>query len=129
RERQIGQLAEIHSAFSPVPVLQAPFFSEEVVGPEMLDRLGQELFAGHEPAAVLHERLAHELDVGRTGATLRLDLPFAQKGDVALKKVGQELIVRVDGHKRTVVLPPALAGHRPSGATLRDGALEVQFVA
>jgi arsenite-transporting ATPase len=127
RERQQEQLLEIEAAFAPVPLLCAPYFAEEVVGPEMLDRLGASLFGEREPHAVLHERLAHELEVGRDDATLRLDLPFAQKGDVELKKVGQELIVRVDGHKRTLVLPPALAEHRPAGATLRDGALEVTF--
>jgi len=127
RERQQAQLRDIEAAFAPVPVLQAPYFADEVAGPEMLDELGEALFAGVEPHAVLHERLAHELDVGPEAATLRLELPFARKGDVALRKVGQELIVRVDGHKRTLVLPPALAGHRPSGATLRDGTLEVTF--
>jgi arsenite-transporting ATPase len=129
RERQQAQLRDIEDAFAPVPVLRAPYFADEVVGGEMLDALAGELFAGVEPAEVLHSRLAHELEVGGDGdgATLRLDLPFAGKGDVALRKVGQELIVRVDGHKRTLVLPPALAGHRPSGATLRDGALEVTF--
>jgi arsenite-transporting ATPase len=127
RERQQTQLREIESAFAPVPVLRAPYFADEVVGAEMLDELGGALFADAQPDAVLHTRLAHELDVGDGSATLRLELPFVEKGDVALRKVGQELVVRVDGHKRTLVLPPALAGHRPSGATLRDGALEVSF--
>ena len=127
RERQQAQLRDIEPAFAPVPVLQAPFFADEVVGPERLDELGAALFGDAEPHAILHDRIAHELDVGRDEATLRLDLPFVDKGDIALRKIGQELIVRVDGHKRTLVLPPALAGHRPAGATLRDGALEVTF--
>jgi len=127
RERQQAQLRDIEPAFAPVPLLQAPFFADEVVGPERLDELGAALFADAEPHAILHERLAHELEVGRDEATLRLDLPFVDRGDIALRKIGQELIVRVDGHKRTLVLPPSLAGHRPAGATLRDGALEVTF--
>src|SRR4051794_17038850 len=127
RERQQDQLREIEAAFAPVPLLCAPYFAEEVVGPEMLDRLGASLFGEREPHALLHQRLAHELEVGRDAATLRLDLPFAQRGEIDLKKIGQELIVRVGGHKRTLMLPPALAGHRPAGATLRDGSLEVTF--
>src|SRR3954470_9877836 len=126
-ERKHAQLLAIEDAFGPVPVLRAPFFADEVIGADMLDALGAELFAGAEPAAMLHGRLAHALDMGREDATLRLELPFARKGDVALRKIGQELIVRVDGHKRTLILPPALAGHRAAGATLRDGALEVTF--
>ncbi len=127
RERQQEQLADVLAAFDPVPVLQAPYFEAEVQGPEMLDRLGEALFAGHDPAALLHRRLAHELDVGEHAATLRLDLPFAEKGSISLKKVGLELIVRVDGHKRTILLPPGLGGFRPIGAAFAGGALEVSF--
>ena len=54
-------------------------------------------------------------------------MPFAGKGDVSLKKVGDELVVRVDGRKRTVILPPALAALKPAGAALDDGALVVRF--
>src|SRR5205807_5869305 len=78
-------------------------------------------------AGVLHDRLAHELHVAAERATLRLDLPFAEKGAISLKKIGLELIVRVDGHKRTIMLPPALDDFRPAGAAFDDGALEVTF--
>jgi arsenite-transporting ATPase len=111
-----------------VPVLCAPYFATEVVGPEMLDRLGRELFDELAPADRLHDRLAHELDVNDHGATLRLDLPFAQRGDVSLKKIGPELIVKVDGYKRTIMLPPALERCRPRDARLDEGTLAVTFV-
>jgi arsenite-transporting ATPase len=54
-----------------------------------------------------------------------LDLPFADRGDVSLKKIGPELVVRVDGQKRTIMLPPALAAYQPTQARLADGALVV----
>jgi arsenite-transporting ATPase len=127
RERQQEQLAEVEAAFAPVPVLRAPYFGEEVVGPGMLDRLGDAVFGERDAAAVLHSRLAEELVVGRDGATLRLDLPFASKGDISLKKIGLELVVRVDGQKRTLLLPPALGDLRPTGASFGDGALRVTF--
>ncbi len=127
RERQQEQLADVEAAFAPVPVLQAPYFETEVRGPVMLDRLGDALFGERDAAAVLHARLTHELEVGEHSATLRLDLPFAEKGAVSLKKVGLELIVRVDGHKRTIMLPPGLGGFRATGAAFSDGALVVDF--
>ena len=46
---------------------------------------------------------------------------------MSLKKIGLELVVRVDGHKRTILLPGAMAAYRPSSATLTDGALVVGF--
>jgi len=98
-----------------------------VVGPAMLDRLRSELFADADPAAVLHDALAQELEVIDGGARLRLDLPFARKGDISLKKIGLELVVGVDGQRRTIMLPPAMAAMRPAGATFEDGALQISF--
>ena len=35
--------------------------------------------------------------------------------------------MRVDGQKRTIILPPALAPYRPSSASFADGSLLVSF--
>ena len=127
RRVQEEHLQLVHSAFAPVPVLCAPYFEQEVVGAEMLDRLADALFEAHEAEAVLYDALTQELIMSEDGARLRLALPFAQKGDISLKKIGLELIVGVDGQRRTIMLPPALAALRPAAATFEDGALEVTF--
>ena len=129
RRVQQEHLALVQSAFAPVPVLCAPYFDQEVLGSEMLDRLACELFGSGslDPAAVLHDRLTQELRVSEDGAQLRLMLPFAHKGDISLKKIGLELIVGVDGYRRTIILPSALAAFQPAAATFEDGALEITF--
>ena len=127
RAVQAEQLELVESGFAPVPVLRAPYFEREVLGAEMLDRLAGELFDGRDAGAVLHGRLTQELSLHDGGAQLRLDLPFVGKGDVSLKKIGLELVVRVDGHRRTIILPGAMAAYRPSSASLDDGSLVVGF--
>jgi arsenite/tail-anchored protein-transporting ATPase len=127
RERQQEQLELVSSAFAPVPIVCAPYFEAEVIGAEMLDRLADALFAEHDPAAVLHDSLAQEIKILESGATLRLSLPFADKREISLKRSGLELIVGVDGQRRTILLPPTLAGFRPAGATFEDGVLEITF--
>jgi arsenite-transporting ATPase len=129
RRVQEEHLELVRSAFAPVPVLCAPYFDQEVLGGEMLDRLATALFGsgGHDPAAVLHDSITQELHVSDEGARLRLMLPFARKGDISLKKIGLELIVGVDGQRRTIILPSALAAFQPSAATFEDGTLEVTF--
>jgi arsenite-transporting ATPase len=130
RARQQEQLGAVRDAFAPVPVLQAPYFDEEVVGEAMLDRLGDALFGGEDALsahALHHTSVSERLELGADGATLRLELPFAQRGDLSLKRLGSELIVRVDGHKRTMLLPPALDDLEPTGATFEDGALTITF--
>jgi arsenite-transporting ATPase len=124
---QAQQLELVETGFAPVPVLRAPYYDAEVIGPERLDTLAGALFAAHDAAGVLHHELSQQLRVDNGNAQLRLALPFAAKGDVQLKKIGLELVVRVDTHKRTIVLPGALAGYRPTSATLEEGALTVGF--
>lgn len=127
RERQAEHLHDARDAFSPVPVLQAPWFGDEVVGATMLDRLGDALFAAQDPAAVLHDEVSQKLVVSSGAATWTVALPLAERGEISLKKIGLELVVRVNGHKRTVLLPPALADYSPAGAAFEDGTLEVRF--
>src|SRR3954470_23844213 len=123
---QQQQLELVGQGFA-IPVLQAPYFASEVIGAQRLDELAGAIFAGADPAAVLHDRLTQELSMTSGTASLRLDLPFAERGDVSLKKIGLELLVRVDGHKRTIMLPGALAGFKPTSAVLEEGSLVVGF--
>src|SRR5919109_1171274 len=127
REVQREQMELVRSAFSPVPVLVAPWLEREVIGPEMLDRLAAELFGDDDPAEMLYHELSQELSGENGRATLRLPIPFAERGDIELKKIGPEVIVRVGGQKRTIILPPAIAAYSASGAHFEDGALEVFF--
>ena len=91
----------------------------------MLDRLAGALFGDGDPAAVLHEDLAQDYSLSDSGGELRLSVPFAGKGDVSLERIGDELVVRVDGQQRTVLA--AFAGLRPARASLDEGALVVRF--
>jgi arsenite-transporting ATPase len=127
REVQEEQLALARSAFDPVPVLTAAYYEREVMGAEMLDRLGSEVFDGRDPAAILHDELTQELVTDNGRATLRVAVPFAERDDLSLKKIGLEVIVRAGTQKRTIMLPPALAGYATSGARFEDGALEIVF--
>jgi arsenite/tail-anchored protein-transporting ATPase len=129
RERQEAELRDVVSAFAPVPVLRAPFFAEEVRGASMLDRLAEEAFGELDAAAVLHEGAAEQLEIAADAARLRLPLPLAARGEISLQKVGSELVVRVDAHKRTLLLPPALEGWRARGAAFDEGELLVDFEA
>jgi arsenite-transporting ATPase len=127
RQAQDEQLALVRSAFAPVPVLTADYLEREVVGGEMLDRLADAVYAERDPAAILYDRLSQELVTNNGSATLRVDVPFAERGDLSLKKIGLEVIVRVGGQKRTIMLPPALSAFAAAGARFEDGALEIVF--
>jgi arsenite/tail-anchored protein-transporting ATPase len=127
REVQEEHMELVESAFAPVPILTAPWLDREVMGAEMLDRLAAELFGSDDPAELFHRELPQELSGQNGHATLRLPLPFAERGEIELKKIGLEVIVRVGGQKRTIILPPTMAAYSASGARYEQGALEVFF--
>jgi arsenite/tail-anchored protein-transporting ATPase len=127
REHQQEQMEFVEQAFAPVPVLRAAFFEQEVVGPAMLERLGDAVFDTRAPHEVLYRDLSQELVMEGSSAELRLRVPFVEKAEIDLKKIGLELVVRVGGHKRNIMLPSALASFRPREAKLEDGFLRVRF--
>jgi arsenite/tail-anchored protein-transporting ATPase len=126
-EVQGEQLEVVRSAFDPVPVLTAPYLDREVLGAEMLDCLAGEVFGDLDPSDLLHTEIGQQLVTDNGTAKLRVKVPFADKGDLSLKKIGLEVIVRVGAQKRTLMLPPALAAYSTSGARFEDGALEISF--
>ncbi len=134
RAHQQEQLELVRSGFEPVPVLEAPYFEQEVIGVEMLAKLGETLFgagqltsAETDPAAILHDTITQSIESDENGATLRLAIPFTQKQDIGLKQVGLELVVTAGGRRRTIMLPPTLAAYKAVSATYVDGTLEVSF--
>src|SRR4051795_11616243 len=68
------QMELVRSAFSPVPILTAPYFEQEVIGPEMLDRLAGVLFEESDQAEILFDQLTQELTTDNGTANLRLAL-------------------------------------------------------
>jgi arsenite-transporting ATPase len=127
RERQREQLGAVAEGFGPVPILSARYFDSEVLGAEMLDRLAAELFEDRPPHEVLYSELAHELGTEDGRTILRLRIPFSDKDDIRVRKVGAELIVGVGREKRTIILPSALSERRPAGASFEGGTLKVSF--
>ncbi len=128
RSTQEDHMRLVREAFEPVPVLTAPYFEQEVLGTEMLDRLAQSVFADCDPGAVLFSGMSQQLTVSEQGeASLRLALPLADKGAISLKKIGAELVVAVDGQRRTISLPPAMAQMRAGAARFQDGELRIDF--
>ena len=58
---------------------------------------------------------------------LRLPLGFAEKGQVDVTLVGDELILQVGSYKRNIIVPRALAQQEVRGARLEDGELRITF--
>lgn len=127
REQQARYWRLIEEGFSPLPIRQAPYFEQEVVGMEMLRRLGATLFGEDDPAAVFYEGKTYTVQREGEGYVLRLVLPFVGKGEVSARRLGDEMLLEVGTYRRTLVLPRALAELQVEGAALNNGGLDITF--
>lgn len=128
KETQARHVEMAAEAFRPLPMKQVPLFDDQVVGLAALERMASALYpSAEDPAKVYYRGRPHEIVRGDDGYTLELPLPTVAKGDLQLRRVGDELFVRVGNYRRTIMLPRPLVGLEPRGAKLEDGVLRVGF--
>jgi len=128
RRAQDRILREIEEYFAPVPVKQVPLFEEEVLGEEKLERLAALLYPGGEnPAEVKRAERPYTFVKQDGRYQVRIDLPFAAKGEISLFKKGDELVVEIGTVRRHIGLPVSMAALTPGKARLENGRLTVEL--
>jgi arsenite/tail-anchored protein-transporting ATPase len=124
---QAKHLETVRAGFDGVPVLTAPLFDDELEGPSGLQDLAEAVYAERDPAAVLHRSEPLRLVPAEDGWLLSIALPFAAKGEVDMLRRGDDLLLKVGAHTRSILLPAVLQRLEVTAASLRDGRLDVRL--
>src|SRR5215210_6667794 len=127
REAQERHLATIEGSFSPVPIFRARLFDREMYGLEALEMLSEDVFGDEDPLSLLFRGAAHEIVKSNGGYEVVFNLPLVDKKSVDLSKKGAELLVRVGGYKRNIMLPDSMARFKAAGAKIEDDKLKVRL--
>ncbi|MDQ3926566.1 MAG: ArsA family ATPase [Actinomycetota bacterium] len=127
REAQERHLATIEDSFSPIPLFKARLFDREMYGLEALQMLSEDVFGDEDPLSVFFRGATHEIVKSNGGYEVVFNLPLADKKSVDLSKKGAELLVRVGGYKRNVLLPDSMARFKAAGAKIEDDKLKVRL--
>jgi arsenite/tail-anchored protein-transporting ATPase len=127
RQEQIA--GEIRAAFATLPVFGVDLTAEEPVGLPALARLAQHAFGELDPTGVLHVGPTQKVESSGDGYTLSIPMPNVELEKLSLMKQGDSLYVNVGTFRREIPLPWALAALEPGTARIRDGMLEIPFVA
>ena len=117
----------IQRGFLPLLIWEIPLFDREVVGLDMLERMGRSLFAERDPLQVWMPGPIQTVQKKGKHYFLRLKLPFLKKDEVSLLKRGEELVVSIGNFRRDLILPRALAELAVKRARLEEGYLVVRF--
>jgi arsenite/tail-anchored protein-transporting ATPase len=120
-------LKEIEEYFAPVPVRRVPLFAHEVLGKQRLQELAEVLYHDLDPAAVVRTEKPYSFEKTDGIHEIRLLLPFAAKGEVALFKKGDELVIEIGTLRRHIGLPRSMATMVPSRAKLDNHVLRVEM--
>jgi arsenite/tail-anchored protein-transporting ATPase len=128
RSSQARILEEIEAYFAPVAVKRVPLFTHEVLGRERLEDLARALYGGSEdPAAISRTEAPFSFVKSDGRYEVRVQLPFAVKGEVGLFKKGDELVVEIGTLRRHIGLPTSMAGLSPGRARLENRVLTVEM--
>lgn len=120
----------VEEAFSPLPIFDVPWFDEEVVGVEMLRKMGQAMYQDRDPTEIFYVGHTQEIDKADGFYRLKLSLPFVDKSQIKLtRSMADELIVHIGNWKRNIALPRILAGLPVQGARYEGKHLLVFFKA
>ena len=128
-ESQTRYRQQVQDSFSPLPTFEAPQFEREVVGEKMLLDLAERLFGpAGDPSQFYH--VGHSQQIFKRGDNyiLSLKLPFTSSEQIKLLQTGDDLIIEVGWHRRTIVLPSSLARYTAADALMVDDSLEVTFL-
>lgn len=120
-------LDTIHEAFSPVPILRARLFEQEMVGLELLERMGEEVYGDRDAIRILHKD--QPITVKKRGSfyVLSMRLPFVERDNLDVHRKGDELFVRAGSYKRNLILPQALQRLDVKQARFVEEGLEIRF--
>jgi arsenite-transporting ATPase len=113
--------------FHPVQIFEVPLSDREILGYEKLLEFGSNIYGERDPADFFSRRRPYQFVREHGRNVMKLHLPFVEKGEIDLSKIGDEVIVRVGNIKKSIVLPRALATKEPQGARLEGDQLLVDF--
>lgn len=126
---QKGHLAAVDEGFAGTDIRRLRLFEEEMVGPELLRRVGAELYGEDDPTERLSavdpirvEAIADSEDVA-----LVMRIPLVDRDHVDVMRHDDELFITVDAYRRSLLLPDSLKRRTIRRAKLADGELRVVF--
>ena len=127
KETQGRYIEKTERLFSPIPILKVPMLSDQVVGIAGLSKLAKEIYGSLNPEQVLYADTPYTFRKVEDDYFLDIKIPFLTKKEVELSKRDEELIVRIGGFKRHVLLPRNIAARQPSGAKVERDKVVIKF--
>jgi len=124
-QRTYLKLAEEY--FNPVPIFPVNLFQNEPLGKENLRRIGAEIYGEHSPTQHFYTERPYEFHQEDGQFFIRIKLPFLTKEEVELNRLAEEIVIRIGGFKRHILLPRHVNAYKHVRAKIDGGFLNIIF--
>ena len=127
KEIQAQHMILVRESFAPLPILTAPLWDQEIVGPRLLAEMARVMYRDQDPTQVFYQGKPVRIISEDGHYVMEIPLPFAAREELETWIKGDELVIKYKNFKRNLILPRALAKLELSRAELRDQALRLYF--
>lgn len=127
RKAQAQYMKKAREYFSPIPIFPADLFRGEILGIEPLKVLAEQIYKGEDPLSRFYDGETYQISKSNGHYRLQITLPFAAREDVQINKVGEEIIIRIAGFKKHILLPRPVAARDSIRAKLEGKQLNIYF--
>jgi len=127
KDIQAEHLRSVHESFEPVPIMTARLFDREMVGLDLLEDMGREVYEDLPVTDIFFRDDPIRVRRRAGGYVLTMRLPFVSREDMDIHRRGEELHIRVGSYKRSLILPQTLQRTEVRGANFVGDHLEIAF--
>ncbi len=120
-------LEDIEESFQPLPIFKVEHQGKEVFGLQLLDKIGDDIYGDVNPQDIYHNENPFRVKEFDQYYRISLFLPFITDSEFGLEKYGDELIVDVNGRKKSVLLPRFANFLKMKGHAFEDSWLHIRL--
>ncbi len=126
-KKQHEYLKEAEEIFSPLPIKTAPYFEDEVINLDSLEKLGNAIFVDEDPAEVFYFDKPFEVIKEDKFFLLNVNLPNVDRREISIWRTSDEVTIKVRNFQRSIPLPRSIAVRDLIKAKYKDDSLKLYF--
>ncbi len=127
QELQIEAIKKVEECFKGIPIFKQELESTELIGYQMLYKVGDKLFGSQNADSIFFREKIYEVSKGENDYILTIHMPFVDKKELGLSQKGDELTLTIKNEKRSFILPNKLWSKEISGAKYKYDYLDIYF--
>ena len=120
-------IEDIEESFQPLPIFKVEHQGKEVFGLELLDKIREAIYGDKNPEDIYHNESPFQVKEYSDYYKISMYLPFIGEAEFGLEKFGDELIITVNGRKKSVLLPRFANFLKLSGHGFEDSWLHIRL--